>query len=143
MDYFPEFYGTIFHRPSSWHISFIPKPGNFMEKYGLFSGIYGNSPNNPRPSLTIAYKPYPPGPEFYGIVWFIYGNFMENLAQSWAAMRHHGGTYGKFTDFHGKFYGKLMEWRIHKIRLLGPTLYKETPDQAAPVFGAGSKLWKP
>ena len=32
-----------------------------------------------------------------------------------------------------------MERRIHKIRLLGPRIYKETPGQAAPVFGTGSK----
>ena len=32
-----------------------------------------------------------------------------------------------------------MEWRIHKIRLLGPRIYKEAPSQAAPVFGTGSK----
>jgi hypothetical protein len=55
-------------------------------------------------------------------------------------MRRHGGTYGKFTDFYGKFYGKLMEWRIHKIRLLDPRLYKGSPGQAAPVPGAGSNF---
>jgi hypothetical protein len=42
-------------------------------------------------------------------------------------------------DFYGYFHGKLMERRIHKIRLLGPRIYKETPGQAAPVFGTGSK----
>jgi hypothetical protein len=52
-------------------------------------------------------------------------------------MGYHGRTYGKFTDFHGYFHGKLMERRIHKIRLLGPRIYKETPGQAALVYGAG------
>jgi hypothetical protein len=42
-------------------------------------------------------------------------------------------------DFYGYFHGKLMERRIHKIRLLGPRIYKEAPGQAAPVFGTGSK----
>jgi hypothetical protein len=77
----------------------------------------------------------------------LYGLFMEilwkNLAQSWAAMRHHGGTYGKFTDFYGKFYGKLMEWRIHKIRLLGPRIYKETPVKQLQFLELGQNLWKP
>jgi hypothetical protein len=56
-----------------------PKARNFMEKYGLFPGISWKFLQQPGPSLTIAYKPYPRGPEFYGIVWFVYGNFMEKL----------------------------------------------------------------
>jgi len=50
-----------------------------MEKYGLFPGISWKFLQQLEPSLAIAYKPYPRGPEFYGIVRFAYGNFMEKL----------------------------------------------------------------
>jgi hypothetical protein len=85
MDYFREFYGIISSRPKFLAVmayKLCPKAQNFMEKYGLFPGISWKILQQPGPSLTIAYKPYPRGPEFYGIVWFVYGNFMENLAQS-------------------------------------------------------------
>jgi hypothetical protein len=55
-----------------------------MEKYGLFPGISWKILQQLEPSLAIVYKPYPRGPEFYGIVyglfvWIIYRNFMEEL----------------------------------------------------------------
>ena len=54
----------------------------------------------------------------------LYGLFMEILWKTWPNPRPlqdiTGKIYGKFTDFHGYFHGKLMERWIHKIRLLGP-----------------------
>jgi hypothetical protein len=83
---------------------------------------------------TIAYKAYPRGWKFHGIVWFVYGKLGPVLDLYKISRR----TYGKFTDFHGYFHGKLMERWIHKIRLLGPRIYKGNPDQVAPVPRAGS-----
>jgi len=44
-----------------------------------FREFYGTSSSSPKPSLTIAYKSYPQDPKFYGKIWFVYGNFMEEL----------------------------------------------------------------
>jgi hypothetical protein len=44
-----------------------------------FREFYGTSSSSPKPSLTIAYKSYPQDPKFYGKIWFVYGNFMEQF----------------------------------------------------------------
>jgi len=77
-----------------------------------FPEFYGNSFSNPRPSLTIAYKPYPRGPEFYGIVWFVYGNFMEKL--------------GPVLDLHGISRENL--WKIHGFSWIFPWKTRGTAD---------------
>jgi len=73
-----------------------------------FPEFYGNSPNSPRPSLTIAYKPYPRSPEFYGIVWFVYGNFMEELGP---LLGRHEASRGNLWKIHG-FLWKIL-WKTY------------------------------
>jgi hypothetical protein len=45
-------------------------------------------------------------------------------------------------DFHGKFYGKCMDPPFHKIRLLGPRLYKGNPFKQLHFMELDQLLWK-
>jgi hypothetical protein len=56
------------------------------------------------------------------------------------ATGHHPKTYDNSTTLHDKFHDFSTPHPPRKIRLLSPRLYKGSPDQAAPVFGAGSKF---
>jgi hypothetical protein len=44
-----------------------------------FPEFHGNSFSNSSHRSSLAYKPYPRGPEFHGKSWIFYGNFMEKL----------------------------------------------------------------
>jgi hypothetical protein len=73
-----------------------------------FPESYGNSPNNPRPSFTIAYKLYPQGLESYGIVWIFYGNFMEKLDPILDLCKISRGNLWKIHGFSWK-----ILWKTH------------------------------
>jgi hypothetical protein len=69
------------------------------------------------------------------------GCLWENLASSWATMRHHGGVYGNFMGLYGLFYGKFMDPPSHKIRLLDPRLYKGNPFKQLQFMELDQVLW--
>jgi hypothetical protein len=75
----------------------------------FFPEFYGNSSSSPKPSSIIAYKPYPRGPEFHGIVWFVYGNFMEELGP---ILGHHEASRENLWKIHGFLW--IFLWKTHE-----------------------------
>jgi len=113
-----------------------PQTGKFYENQ---RGIYGNSTEKtskkPRSSVIIPYKFYPRGSTFTTLLREFYETLRPILGIIPGVMSHHPGTYDNFTI-------NLRPPPPRKFRLLGLILYRRSPDQAAPIHGAGSSFTK-
>jgi hypothetical protein len=56
---------------------------------GYFGEFYENVSRGSKPPFIMIYKYYSQARRFYGIVWIVYGNFMEKLCLILGYMGHH------------------------------------------------------
>ena len=82
-------------------------------------------------------------PEFRGKSWIFYGNFMEKLGPVLDLYEISRENLWKIHGFSWIFPWKTHGTRIHKIRLLGPRIYKETPVKQLQFLELGQNPWKP